>query len=200
MITYIHGQLINFNSDERTDSVEILTSSGVGYQVFIPKNFSIPTEKNSPITLYTSMQVREDSQTLYGFLSREDRDFFNLLITVSGIGPKIGMAIVSRFTTKEVCNLIMREDFKMLATVSGLGSKGAQKIILELKNKIDGFNMGETSDVIDNKGIINELKQALKALGFDHNHIEECAKEAEKQLKEKPYNLEELIKLVLSSK
>ncbi len=200
MITYIHGQLIHFTSDERTDSLEILTASGVGYQVFVPKNFNIPTQKESPITLFTSMQVREESQTLYGFLSREDRDFFNLLITVSGIGPKIGMAIMSRFTTKEVCNLIMREDFKMLSTVSGLGSKGAQKIILELKNKIDGFDMEEGSGVMDNKEIINELKQALKALGFDHNQIEECSKEAEKQLKQKPYNLEELIKLVLSSK
>jgi holliday junction DNA helicase RuvA len=200
VITYIQGQLIHFTSDERTDSLEVLTASGVGYQVFVPKNFNIPTQKDSPVTLYTSMQVREESQTLYGFLSREDRDFFNLLITVSGIGPKIGMAIMSRFTTKEVCNLILREDFKMLATVSGLGSKGGQKIILELKTKIDGFSMGDTSDVVDNKGIINELKQALKSLGFDHNHIEECSKEAEKLLKEKPYNTEELIKLVLSSK
>ncbi|MFA7627900.1 MAG: Holliday junction branch migration protein RuvA [Candidatus Dojkabacteria bacterium] len=192
MISYITGtvQKTNISKDSYVD---ILTNSGIAYRISIPSTYNIPS-KGEMYSLYTHFHVRDDNQSLYGFEKEQERDFFEQLISVSGIGPKIGIAIITMFSRKELENKILEGDAKSLSKVPGLGMKGAQKIILELRGKID-FDQKESSE----DSIIRELKEALKTLGFSGSQLKESAKVGEKILKKnKDISIEELIKKVLS--
>ncbi len=192
MISYITGtvQKTNISKDSYVD---ILTNSGIAYRISIPSTYNIPS-KGEMYSLYTHFHVRDDNQSLYGFEKEQERDFFEQLISVSGIGPKIGIAIITMFSRKELENKILEGDAKSLSKVPGLGMKGAQKIILELRGKID-FDQKESSE----DSIIRELKEALKTLGFSGSQLKESAEVGEKILKKnKDISIEELIKKVLS--
>jgi len=192
MISYITGvvQKINISKDSYVD---ILTDSGIAYRIHIPGTYSVPL-KGKMYSLYTHFHVREDNQSLYGFQTEQERDFFEQLISVSGIGPKIGMAIMTMFGRKELEEKILEGDARSLSKVPGLGIKGAQKIILELRGKID-FDQEESSEDL----IIRELKEALKTLGFSGSQLKESVEVGEKILKKnKDVSIEELIKKVLS--
>lgn len=192
MISYIKGKVLKSNIS-KDSSVDILTDSGVGYRINIPNTYMIPP-KGEEYSLFTHFHVREDNNTLYGFEKEEERDFFEQLIDVSGIGPKIGLAIISTYSQKELGDLIMVGDAKSLSKVPGLGLKGAQKIILELRGKVD-FEQKDTSQ----DGIIKELKEALKTLGFTGDQLKEKVEVGEKLLtKNKDISIEELIKKALS--
>lgn len=192
MISYITGTVQKTNISKNS-YVDILTNSGIAYRIHIPSTYSIPS-KGGMYSLYTHFHVRDDNQSLYGFQTEQERDFFEQLISISGIGPKIGMAIMTMFSRKELEEKILEGDVKALSKVPGLGIKGAQKIILELRGKID-FNQKESSEDL----IIRELKEALKTLGFSGSQLKESAGVAEKILrKNKDISIEELIKKVLS--
>ena len=191
MISYITGIILK-NHISKDSYVDILTDSGIGYRINIPNSYN-PPSKDKKYSLFTHFHVREDSQTLYGFEKEEERNFFEQLISVSGIGPKIGLAILSTFSRSKLEEIILKGDSKGLSKVSGLGSKGAQKIILELRGKID-FDEKEGQEEI----IIKELKEALKILGFSGEQIKEKVKRGEKILsKNEKISIEELIKEVL---
>lgn len=192
MISYITGtvQKTNISKDSYVD---ILTNSGIAYRINIPSTYKIPS-KGEMYSLYTHFHVRDDNQSLYGFEKEQERDFFEQLISVSGIGPKIGIAIITMFSRKELESKILEGDAKSLSKVPGLGMKGAQKIILELRGKID-FEQKESSE----DSIIRELKEALKTLGFSGSQLKESVEVGEKILKKnKDISIEELIKKVLS--
>jgi Holliday junction DNA helicase RuvA len=192
MISYITGtvQKTNISKDSYVD---ILTNSGIAYRISIPSTYNIPP-RGETYSLYTHFHVRDDNQSLYGFEKEQERDFFEQLISVSGIGPKIGIAIITMFGRKELETKILEGDAKSLSKVPGLGMKGAQKIILELRGKID-FEQKESSD----DSIIRELKEALKTLGFSGSQLKESVEVGEKILKKnKDISIEELIKKVLS--
>jgi len=192
MISYITGTILKTNISKET-YVEILTDSGVAYRISIPSTYAVPS-KGKKYSLYTHFHVREDNQTLFGFKSEEERDFFEQLISVSGVGPKTGLAIMSTFSRKKLEKTILEGDAKALTKVSGLGMKGAQKIILDLRGKVD-FNQQEGSEDI----IIKELKEALRVLGFSGEQLKEKIKLGEKILKKKEdISIEGLIKKVLS--
>ncbi len=196
MISYITGEILKRGESERHSWVDVLTQSGVGYRVLIPSNVSFDAQKSE---LFTSFQVREDSQVLYGFSSPLDRDFFELLITVSGVGPKLAISIMSVYTTDQIKSLIVKKDHESLSKVGGLGKKGSQKIIVELESKLEGFVAMD--GVESSSSILKELKVALKSLGFSGEGLEEYVSAAQEILSEKPEtSLEELIKLVLKSK
>jgi holliday junction DNA helicase RuvA len=173
MISYISGKVIN-NNIGKISFVDILISSGVGYRIYVPSNFSF-VEKEGEAHLYTSFQVREDSQTLYGFNSVGERDFFEQLLTVSGVGPKVALSILSTYSTERVKEIVMDGDSKLLSKVQGLGSKGAQKIILELRGQID-FDKERIVLIIWIK--LKELKEALKSLGYSGRSLDESIKSA----------------------
>jgi len=197
MISYIQGEIINSSVSDRFDTVEVLTSQGIGYEVVVPKNTHIDGAKDT--VLYTSHIIREDSQTLYGFVNREDKKLFNLLITVSGVGPKSAISIMSKFSISQLSKLIATEDFKTISTVPGLGKKSAQKIIVELKGNL-GWVQSDGKEVDDNSEVLKELKEALKSLGFDSNQIKDSIVNAQKSLEKEKYSVEELIKFALSGK
>ncbi len=195
MISYLKGKVISRGSEERYGYVDIVTSAGIGYRVFVPNNIVVEDE----CELYTSFQVREDSQTLYGFLTATERDFFELLITVSGVGPKLGISILSIYPTSTVATLILKGDHVALSKVPGLGKKGSQKIVLELENKLADRGYTASKDVkMVNEKVIKELQGALKSLGFSADNLHEYVQLGEKVLSENPaYTVEDLIKSVL---
>ena len=192
MISYITGKILKTNLG-KDSFVDILAASGVGYRVFLTKKANI-TNDGSSISLYTSFHVREDSQTLYGFLTEHERDFFEKLITVSGVGPKLALAILSTYSQEEVETMILDGDDVGLSKTPGLGSKGAQKIILELRGKID-FK----KEIDQGSDELKDLKNALKSLGFGGEGLNLYLERGEEILKaNKDIEIETLIKKVLS--
>ncbi len=192
MISYITGIVLKSNISKNS-YVDILTDSGIGYRVNIPNSYT-PLSKGEKYSLFTYLHVREDIQTLFGFEKEEERDFFEQIISVSGIGPKTGLAILSTYSKSKLEDIILKGDSKALSKVPGLGSKGAQKIILELRGKID-FDEKESKE----EEIIKELKEVLKALGFSGEQLKEKVTIGEKILsKKKQISIEELIKEVLN--
>lgn len=193
MISYITGTVLKSNIS-KDSYVDLLTNSGIAYRISIPSTYVIPP-KGEKYSLFTHFHVREDNQTLFGFKTEQERDFFEQLVSVSGVGPKIGMAIISVFSRKDLEKMILDGDAKALTEVPGLGMKGAQKIILELRGKIDFEQQEEGSQDL----VIKELKEALKTLGFKNDQLKEKIKLGEKIVKKnKDISIEELVKKVLS--
>ena len=192
MLTYITGEILKTNIS-KDSYVDILISSGVGYRIYIPSTYILPS-KGEKYSVYTYFHVREDNQTLFGFETEEDRDLFELLISVSGIGPKIGLAIMSTYSKKELDSILNDGDAKKLSKVSGLGMKGAQKIILELRGKID-LKGGEESG----GNAVKELKEVLKTLGFSGEALNQYVEYGEGILSaNSDIEIEELVKKVLN--
>lgn len=192
MISYISGKVLK-NFVGKNGYVDILTNAGIGYRVFVTSAFHY-TDINSQMSVYTSFQVREDSQTLYGFNTQQERDFFEELLTVSGIGPKSALSILSTYSIERIKEIVAQGDSKLLSKAPGLGIKGAQKVILELRGKID-FDNEDKLDLEDDK--LKELKEALKILGFKGSELELSVKKAGEMLKKEDIDIEMLIKKVL---
>lgn len=193
MISYISGKVLK-NNMGKINFVEVLLSSGIGYRVYVTSLFKF-LEKGSDIYLFTSFQVREDSQSLYGFNTEQERDFFEQLLTVSGVGPKVAISILSTYDIAKIKELVMDGDSKSLSKVSGLGSKGAQKIILELRGKID-FDKEDAGK--HNSEKLKELKGALKSLGYAGRSLDESMNRAEEILQKGDIEIENLIRNVLA--
>lgn len=192
MISYISGKVLK-NSIGKVNYLEVLISNGIGYRVYVTSKFKFQ-ERDTDISLYTSFQVREESQSLYGFNTESERDFFEQLLTISGVGPKVALSILSTYEMDRVRELVLDGDSKLLSKVSGLGSKGAQKIILELRGKID-FDKEDVQSEGDVK--LKELKEALKSLGYTGRTLDESMKKATEILSNKDMEIEDLIRKVL---
>lgn len=117
-------------------SSAVIDVGGVGLRVLISPTTAASLAQGTHATLHTSLVVREDSLTLYGFADSEERDAFELVQTASGVGPKLGLAIMSVFTPGRLRDAVLREDLVALCKVPGIGNKGAQKLVLELKDKV----------------------------------------------------------------
>lgn len=199
MISILKGTIESVGGDDKSLYIDLMTSVGVGYHVNLPNRYSM--SKGKETLLYTAHIVREDSQTLYGFEQKIEKAVFELLRSVSGIGPKIALAILSTYSVDEINSLIIAGDHGTLSKVSGLGKKGAQKIILDLQEKITDLGLEVVGDVkkkVDD-GMVKELKEALKSLGFTGEALNGYVDVAKGILsKKKDIDLEELIKLVLS--
>ena len=193
MISYITGTIQKIVVSKDT-YVDILTNGGVGYRISVPSSYIIPAI-GEEYSLFTHFHVREDTQALYGFTNENERNFFEQLIQVSGVGPKIGMAILSVFSRDELEGLIEEGDARSLSKVPGLGMKRAQKIIIELRGIVD---LTKTSE--EDSTLLKDVKGALKTLGFDTTTIKEKIKLAEDIVKKnKDITAEELIKEVIKN-
>ena len=143
---------------------------GVTFRVSIPDtSVSSLGRVGEPLTLYTSLQVREDSLTLYGFLSEDERQTFDTLLNISGIGPRLALAMLARFSPQSLVQTVEEGDTKALSTVQGIGRRTASRIVLELKGKLD-------LDFADGGGAApdSELVDALTALGYGDNEAREA--------------------------
>jgi Holliday junction DNA helicase RuvA len=147
----------------------VIDSGGIGYKIFTsPSTIGRMGSTGQVSKLYTYYHVREDIMALYGFLTREELDMFELLISVSGVGPKAGLAVLSVLSPAKLGLSIMGGDIKSLTTVPGIGSKTAHRIILELKDKIDKDDiLGLDIDASEISGDTSkEAVNALMALGY----------------------------------
>ena len=163
MIYQLTGKLINILSDS-----VIVDVNGLGYQVIIPSSYqqSLPT-LGETLQLFTYFHVREDQQVLFGFLSTQEKEFFNKLTSVSGVGPKVAIKILSEQSIQELTQAIYSNNINTLVSISGVGKKMAERLIIELKDKLDFV---ETSHVpihqpVDN-AYLDDLSLALKTLGY----------------------------------
>ena len=130
MIAQIQGKLVEKNP---TDLV--IDCNGVGYEIKITLNTFTSLSDNEAIKVYTQLIVREDAQILYGFQTKEEREMFNLLISVSGIGPNTAMIMLSSLTPSEIAHAIQSENVTLIQSVKGIGAKTAQRVIVDLKGK-----------------------------------------------------------------
>lgn len=170
MISYIKGELKEVGAD-----FVVLENHGIGYQIKIPTTVvaALPV-LGSKIQIFTYLYVREDLMDLYGFLSRDDRSIFQLLLGVSGIGPKGALAILSTISANDLRFAVLAGDAKTIAKAPGIGSKTAQKMVIELKDKLkleEAFEQKmtkeeETISFHQNIEIQNDAVQALTALGY----------------------------------
>ena len=167
----------------------ILEVGGIGYKIFVNTETLTKIKENKNYKLYIHQYIRENSQDLYGFLNLEELELFELLLSVSGIGPKASQAILSRAKPNQIKSAIIEGDLELFTTVSGVGRKMATRIILELKGKISI----EDLSILTSGGDFGEILEALKNLGYR-------AQEARKILAKMPKNLknsEEKIKWAL---
>lgn len=169
MYSYIKGILT-----EIEEELVVVEAGGIGYNIYTTgQTFRYLPAVGEEIKLYTYLHIREDAMILYGFLTKDDRRVFKLLIGVSGIGPKGALAILSVMTTDDLRFAVLGDDAKAIAKAPGVGAKTAQRLILELKDKLsieDAFEekLERTLEQAESKakGAKNEAVQALTALGY----------------------------------
>ncbi len=183
MISFLEGTI-----EYRGDKYVIMNAGGIGYKVIVsPKVLNILSKKQDKVKLYihSQMNTREGTFDLYGFNKREDLDLFNLLKTVNGVGSKNAMGILTVVEPQHLKAAVANEDADYLKKTSGLGGKLAQRLILELKNKIDYIDGGDVSGV--DLGQEGQAMEALLALGYNMSQSKDALKEAgnKKSLEEK---------------
>jgi Holliday junction DNA helicase RuvA len=197
MIAYLDGKLAAALPTQATVDV-----GGVGYEVFIPlSSYDKLPPPGQPVRILTHLHVREDAQILYGFMTAPERDLFRLLINhVSGIGPKLGLAVLSGMSVNNFKNAVVNSDVASLSKISGLGKKTAERIVLELKDKVGVAAAWEAASAAHaptpEQEQANEAVLALIALGYKqieaHKIIREL-QEKERDIK----NAEDLVKMAL---
>jgi len=171
MIHHLNGTLI-----EKTPTNLVVECGGVGYFVRISLNtFSrITTENGKNIKIYTQLQVREDAHTLFGFYAIQEREMFNHLVSVSGIGASTAILMLSALSADEIASAIVNEDVSLIKSVKGIGLKTAQRVIVDLKSKMAKIEFSPENIFTPNNTIKFEALTALSALGFDKSKAEKA--------------------------
>jgi len=192
MITQLQGRII-----EKNPTNIVIDCNGVGYYI----NISLHTFSQLPVEeqvkLYTHLLVREDSHTLYGFSSIVEREIFRLLISVSGVGASIARTMLSSLSPEQVMEAIAQNNLATIQSVKGIGSKTAQRVVLDLKDKIlKVYSLDDVSTISSNSNK-NEALSALETLGFARKQAEKVCNTIVKQDPEA--SVESIIKLALKN-
>ena len=191
MISHINGKLV-----EKTPTYVVIDCNGVGYKLNISLQ-TYSTIDGDNCSLLTHLSIKEDSHTLYGFSTEKERDLFIQLISVSGVGPSTPRVILSTYDAEEIVNYILSADVAAIQNIKGIGGKTAQRIIIDLKDKVGKSK--ETVDLLFNQDntIKNEALSALLALGFTkkvaETKIERVMKKSAQDL-----SVEDLVKQCLA--
>ena len=169
MIAQLQGTLVEKNATNI-----IIDCHGVGYDVKISLNTYSSIGNEEFVKVFTQFIVREDAQLLYGFATKEEREMFNLLISVSGIGPNTAMIMLSSLTPTEIAHAIQVEDVRTIQSIKGIGAKTAQRVIIDLKDKM--VKMVFSSENIFSQNNTNKFDAltALVSLGFDKKNAEKA--------------------------
>lgn len=167
MIGSLNGRLL-----EKYPTELLIECGGVGYEVKISLHTFSQLSENESIKIYTKLIVREDAHLLYGFSTKDEREMFNFLVSVSGIGPNTALIMLSSLTPEEIANAIQTEDVITIQKVKGIGAKTAQRVIIDLKGKVLKF-IGDTeiNNTKNNRNRFDALT-ALVSLGFDKKSAE----------------------------
>ena len=172
MISYIIGKVT-----EKEENMIVVESNGIGYEIQVSSYTANSIEfDNEYVKILTYMQVKEDGICLYGFISKEEKNMFLKLISVSGIGPKMAIGILSGVTIPELINAILSQDVKMLCTIKGLGKKTAERLLVELKDQTMP-NVNVVSNDNLNYNAIDQVTDTLVSLGVGKNEAYRLAKD-----------------------
>jgi Holliday junction DNA helicase RuvA len=189
MISHIRGTVID--TSEKYAVVEV---NGLGYKVYCSADTIAGMHIDSPVSLYTYLAVREDALDLYGFTTSEEKDFFEMLISVSGIGPRSALGILGVTTTDTLKKAIGTGDTSYLTKVSGIGRKTAEKVVLELRDKMRAHvNMKDTPGVLRAE---SDVIEALKSLGYSQNEARDTLKEVSAEIVGTNARIREALKIL----
>lgn len=198
MISYIKGIL-----EDMSPGMVVVDNHGIGYQMMVPMRGESFPKIGQEIKIYTQMHVREDDVSLFGFLSKEEKEAFELLIGVNGIGPKVGLSVLSTLSVYELKMAVISEDVKTISKTPGLGPKGAKKLILELKDKLsfeeleeDGVGAEIFDTSADSSDSVMITIEGLVSLGYSKS---EAAIAVNKVEDAKDLTPEELLKKALKN-
>jgi len=191
MIGFLRGKVVLLNAEYC-----LLDVNGVGYRVYVPASTRSRLKIGEESTLYTHLSVREDAMLLYGFESQEEYQGFQLLISVSGIGPKVALGILSSITIQRLFQAIHGQQLAVLTKLPGVGKKSAQRLILELKDKaaefcgLDEAGVTFAEETCDEP--ISEAAAALSALGYSREEISSVLRKVKE-----PMSTEETVRFAL---
>ena len=194
MIGYIKGKATVVSKE-----FCFIEAGGIGYRVFISEMSRHKIHLGTPVRLLTYMAVREDAILLYGFLTQEEYDLFLHLIGISGIGPKVAQGILSSATVNDFYRMVQQKDVKGITKLPGIGKKTAERILLELKDKLSDVSVADLPEGDNNVGtktensMIAEATEALLTLGFQDSEIQRVFRQ-----RHSCQNTEELIRYALA--
>ena len=176
MYAFITGKVV-----EKSPTFVVLDNHGIGFMINITLNTFTAIGEKEEVRLYIHEQILEDARNLFGFFSQQERDLFELLITVSGIGCNTARLILNSLTVNELSNAIANEDVKTIQAVKGIGLKTAQRIIIELKDKLKKNDLPTEIFAAQDNTIKNEALSALTILGFNKNAVDKALSRLMKQ-------------------
>lgn len=195
MIAFLKGRLVH-----KEPAFVILETNGIGYQVLISLNTYAQLKDQEALTLQTVLVVREDAHLLYGFFNAAEKQMFQSLVSVNGIGPGTALLVLSSLSPEDLREAILTEDIRTLQSVKGIGGKTAQRMVLELKDKMrrDGMDISSGGATVGHNKLRSEALSALTTLGIPKPAAE---KSVDSILKKHGNNisLEELVKLALKT-
>ena len=199
MITFLEGVLV-----ERHPTRAVVACGGVGYEVAIPlSTFDRLPEQGAACRILTRLIVREDAHLLFGFASQSERALFDLLLVVSRVGPKLALAVLSGLSVPQIRQAIAFQDAAMLASVPGVGRKTAERIVVELKDRIEkGMTTAEGLIVGrggQRGGPMEEAMAALIALGYTRSEAQEAVAHAARDLGGKQPSTEDVVRAALAA-
>lgn len=190
MISYIKGTIIN-----KRKNFLIVETSGLGYQVFVPPTLYAELVSNMPVELYIHDHIKEDARDLYGFKSLDDLEMFELLLSISGVGPKSALGIMAIADVEELKTAIASGDVAMLNKVSGIGKKTAERIVLELREKIATINFESVTS--GDRGVVSAQSDeidALISLGYSLQQSRESLKQVDPAITKSGERIREALK------
>ena len=195
MIAFLRGRPVTTGPDH-----VVLDVGGIGYKVFVPTSvIGKLADPQVEVTIHTYLHVREDALQLFGFLEDADRGIFELLIQVSGIGPKVALAVLSSTTTPAFVQAVINEQVNLLTQIPGVGKKTAQRVIVELKDKFGKMDVAADAGIpgtaVESYNITGDALQALVALGY--NPVEAKRVLGRVTSANKDIELEETVRLAL---
>jgi holliday junction DNA helicase RuvA len=195
MISFLKGMV-----ESKESGSIVINVNGVGYLVYVPSTDKFILSQDKQI-IFTYLYIREDRIVLYGFVTKDERDFFKILIDTPGIGPKVALNIINDMGPEQFQNAVLEEDLNLISSVSGIGNKMAKKIILELKEKLREFRIanGWKGEEQEKKDFVYEAVEALKSLGYSDKEAKQRIAIAIKKLKtQKHLAIEDLIRYALN--
>jgi|SRR5690554_449873 len=191
MIHFLEGKFF-----ELSPTLAVVNCGGVGYEAKISLNTYEDLVKSNANFIFTQLIVREDAQILYGFSTKDEREVFNLLISVSGVGPSTAMIMLSSLKTGDIAHAIIQEDFKTIQSIKGIGAKTAQRLVIELKDKMLKLDVSYSNSTISNNTNRFDALSALLSLGFDRKAIDKTMDKIDDGIKPVEILIKEALKIL----